>query len=66
MKKLRDQKCKRIGFHCSISIDDSAISGAAVAYDTIKLWAKRYDKKFEWIVIVDIYGDYGKVINGKI
>jgi len=65
MKKLRDQKCKRIGFHCSISIDDSAIRGAAVAYDTIKLWAKRYDKKFEWIVIVDIYGDYGKVIDDR-
>jgi len=63
MKKLRDQKCKRIGFHCSITIEGSTIRGAAVALDTIKLWAKRYDKKFEWIVIVDTYGDYSKVIN---
>lgn len=65
LKKIRDKKCKRIGFHSSISIDDSAIRGAAAVYDTIKLWAKRYDKKFEWIVIVDVYGDYGKVIDRR-
>jgi len=65
MKKLRDQKCKRIGFHCSISIDDSAIRGAAVALDTLQQWAERYEKKFEWIVVVDTYGNYNKVINER-
>lgn len=66
LKKLRDQKCKRIGFHCSVSVDSSATQGAAAAYDTIKLWVKRYDKKVDWIVIVDTYGDYGKVIDDRI
>lgn len=65
MKKMRDQKCKKIGFHCSVSMNGSSIDGAAVAYDTIKLWANRYDKKFDWIVIVDIYGDYNKVTADK-
>ena len=62
LKKMRDLKCKKIGFHCTASINGSTIEGAAFAYETIKLWAKRYDKKFDWIVIVDIYGDYAKVI----
>ena len=64
LKKMRDMKCKKIGFHCTASINDSTIEGAAFAYETIKLWAKRYDKKLDWIVIVDIYGDYAKVIKG--
>lgn len=66
LKKMRDQKCRRIGFHCSVSVSNSVAEGAAAAYDAIKLWAKRYDKKFDQIVIVDIYGEYNKVINDKI
>lgn len=65
LKKMRDKKCKKIGFHCTASIDGSTQKGAALAYDTIKLWAKRYDKKLDWIVIVDLYGDYAKVIRGN-
>lgn len=66
LKKMRDKKCKKIGFHCSLTTGDNSKNVAAVAYDTIKLWATRFDKKFDWIVIVDIYGDYNKVINGKV
>ena len=62
LKKMRDMKCKKIGFHCTASINGSTVEGAAFAYETIKLWARRYDKKIDWIVIVDIYGDYAKVI----
>ncbi len=65
LKKMRDQKCKKIGFHCSLRIEGKSKNVAAVAYDTIKLWAKRFDKKFDWIVIVDIYGDYNKVISDR-
>lgn len=37
--------------------------GAKVAYETIQQWAKRNDKFLSLIVVVDIYGDYSKVIN---
>ena len=63
LKVLKDKKCKRIGFHCSASIDGSYLKGAKVAYETIQQWAKRNDKKFDLIVINDIYGDYSKVLN---
>ncbi len=63
LKVLKDKKCKRIGFHCSASIDGSYLKGAKVAYETIQQWAKRNDKKFDMIVINDIYGDYSKVLN---
>lgn len=62
LKKMRDMKCKKIGFHCTASINGSTTEGAAFAYETIKLWAKRFDKKYDWIVIVDIYGDYAKAL----
>ena len=63
LKVLKDKKCKRIGFHCSASIDGSYQKGARVAYDTIQKWAQRNDKKIELIVINDIYGDYSKILN---
>lgn len=66
LRKMRNQKCKKIGFHCSLTVKGKSMDVASIAYDTIKLWAKRFDKKFDWIVIVDIYGDYNKVINDKI
>ena len=62
LKQLCDQKCKNIGFLCSISINGSLTEGAAIVFDTIKSWAKRFDKKFKRIVIVDTYGEYSKVI----
>lgn len=63
LKVLKDKKCKRIGFHCSASVDGSYQKGAKVAYETIQKWAQRNDKKIELIVINDIYGDYSKVMN---
>ena len=63
LKVLKDKKCKRIGFHCSASIDGSYLKGAKVALDTIQKWAQRNDKKIELIVINDIYGDYSKILN---
>ena len=65
LKKMRDQKCKKIGFHCSLTADGVSTNIATVAFKTIKLWAKRFDKKFDWIVIVDTYGVYNKVINDR-
>lgn len=66
LKKMRDRKCKKIGFHCSLSVNGESKNAAAIAYDTIRLWANRFDKKLDWIVIVDIYGDYNKVINNRL
>ena len=65
LNELLEQKCKKIGFHCSVSLDGSYIEGAKVAYDSVKSWAKHHDKKLEQIVIVDIYGDYSKVMNSQ-
>ena len=63
LKVLKDKKCKRIGFHCSASVDGSYQKGAKVAYDTIQKWVKRNEKKIELIVINDIYGDYSIIMN---
>ena len=60
---LTTQKCKRIGIHCSASLNGSYVAGAEVAFTTIKKWVERNSKKLDWIVIVDIYGDYSKVLN---
>lgn len=65
LNELNKHKCKRIGVHCSASINGSSVEAAKVAFDTIKEWVKRNDKKYEWIVIVDTYGDYCKVTNDK-
>ena len=65
MKKLRDQKCKRIGLYCSVPHKGSTLEGARLAYKAIVLWAERYSKKFKDIVIVDPYGDYNKILNEK-
>lgn len=62
LKVLTDKKCKRIGFHCSASIEGSSEKAAKVVIETIKAWAKRRGKKLDWIVLVDIYGDYGKAL----
>ncbi len=65
LKVLKDKKCKRIGFHCSASINGSYLEGAKVAYETIQQWATRNDKFLNLMVVVDIYGDYSKVLNYK-
>lgn len=64
LKVMKDNKCKRIGFHCSASVEGSSTRAAEVAMEAVIAWAKRY-KKIEQIVIVDIYGDYGKIITNK-
>jgi hypothetical protein len=63
LNELLEKKCKSIGFHCSVALDGSYIEGAKVVVDTVRNWSKRNDKKLEQIVIVDIYGDFSKVIN---
>lgn len=63
LKQLRDQKCKRIGIHSSVKIGGSRERGVEATYAAIILWASRYKKKFEQIIIVDTYGDFGKIIS---
>ncbi|MBO4821570.1 MAG: hypothetical protein J5548_08915 [Prevotella sp.] len=65
LKQLRDQRCKVYGFLCNVPVSGSTVEGASCVYEAIKSWAHRYDKKFKWIVIVDTYGDYNKVVNDK-
>jgi hypothetical protein len=50
-----------IGFHCSISIDESYIEGARAAYDAVLEWAENTNNYLRKIVIVDIFGDYCKL-----
>lgn len=63
LKQLRDQRCKKIGFLCTAAVNGSTVEGARFAYEAIRTWAQRYDKKFTQIVIVDTYGDYAKILN---
>ena len=65
LKELRDQRIRNIGFHCSVPVNGSWVDGAAAAYECIQKWAKRFDRRFDKIVIVDTYGDYSKVLNNK-
>lgn len=62
LKQLRDQKCKCIGIHSSVKIDGSREDGVVATYAAIRKWAARYKKNFNQLVIVDTYGDFGKVI----
>ena len=52
------KKSKTIGFHCSVSVENSYTKGAQIAYDAVLKWAANSNKKLEQIVIVDIFGDY--------
>lgn len=63
LKKLCDKKCKQIGFLCSVCINGSRANGAAYVYQTLKQWMTRNAKKVKRIVVVDPYGDYGRVVN---
>lgn len=63
LKELRDQRIRNIGFHCSVPVNGSWMDGADAAYESIQKWAKRFDRRFDKIVIVDTYGDYSKALN---
>ena len=65
LKQMCDKKCKKYGFLCNVPVNGSTIEGARCAYESIKSWVQRYSKKLDWIVIVDIYGDYNKVISDR-
>lgn len=62
LKQLRDQKCKCIGIHSSVKIAGSRDRGVIATYAALRKWAARYKKNFNQLVIVDTYGDFGKVI----
>lgn len=63
LKQLRDQRCKKIGFLCTAAVNGSSVEGARCAYEALRAWAQRYNRKFDQIVIVDTYGDYAKALN---
>ena len=65
LKQLRDQKCKCIGIHSSVKITGSRDRGVIATYAALRKWAARYKKNFDQMVIVDTYGDFGKVIKQK-
>lgn len=61
LNQLKKQKCKRIGIHCSAYVNGSAVDAARVAHNAITEWINRNNRKVEWILIVDTYGDYCKM-----
>ena len=61
LNELKKRGCKKIGFHCSAPLNCNYIAGAKVVVQTVQEWAAKYSKKIDWIVLVDIYGDYNKV-----
>ncbi len=63
LKQLRDQRCKKIGILCTATVNGSSVEGAKCALEAIRAWARRFDRKFDQIVIVDTYGDYAKALN---
>jgi hypothetical protein len=63
LKQLRDQRCKTIGLLCTAAVNGSTIEGARSTLEAVRAWARRYDRKFDQIVIVDTYGDYAKALN---
>lgn len=52
------KKSKSIGFHCSVSVEDSYPKGARIAYDAVLDWAANTNRNLDQIAIVDIFGDY--------
>ena len=65
LNALLEQNCRNIGFHCSVSLDGSYVEGARVVFDAVLAWVKRHDKKIKHLVIVDIYGDFSKVMSTR-
>lgn len=65
ISKIARKKNLRIGFHCSASINGSSTEAAKVVIETVKKWAdrKRIKNCLGSIVLVDMYGDYGRAMN---
>lgn len=59
---LCDQKCQCISIHCSASVYGSYLKGAEVFLNTIREWARENKKRFKEIILVDIYGEYSKIL----
>lgn len=62
LNALMDMKCRHIGFHCSASVEGSYIKGAKIALDTVKEWTDINSKSVKEIDLVDIYGEYERVL----
>lgn len=62
LEKLSAQKCQRIAFHCSVSVGGSFIRGARVSLDSVRSWSKANKKRVKEIIVVDIYGEYSRVL----
>ena len=63
LKQLRDKRCKTIGLLCTAAVNGSTIEGARSTLEAVRAWARRYDRRFDQIVIVDTYGDYAKALD---
>lgn len=62
LDELAENKCQHIAIHCSISLGGSFLRGAKIALDTIKTWAQEHKKSIKGIIVVDIYGEYSRVL----
>lgn len=60
LKELISRKCRTIGLHCSAPLHGSYVEGAKAVLKVVQEWATLNNRKFDQIVIVDIYGDYCK------
>ena len=60
LNNLPQKKDMVIGFHCSVSINESSEAGARAAYKAVIQWAHS-QKKLKKIIIFDMYGDYWKI-----
>lgn len=63
LKAMVDQRCRNIGFHCSAALNGDYVAGAAIVLEAVQSWTRRYNNRFDQIVIVDTYGDYAKALN---
>ncbi len=57
-----EHRYQRIAIHCSASIGGSFIKGAKIALDTVRAWSQSHRRRFREIVMVDIYGEYSRVL----
>lgn len=62
MKMLSDLNCQCISIHCSASIDGSYLKGSKVVLDSIREWSRMNKHKLKKIILVDIYGEYDRVL----
>ena len=45
LKKLRDKRCRRIGFYCMASLNGSRAECAALVYEAVRQWVGRCNRK---------------------